>query len=182
LVGDTDGTRTAQGGHLDSGKYPAYRGFRGRRCRPNRERGGGYRDSEQRVLRALAIGQRVGYGLRHGNTVGDADHVRSHYFGAHNVRADHVCADHTRHGPHYTGHGSHNTRYGPDHTGHGSHNTRYGPHYTGHGSHNTRYGPDHTGHGSHNTRYGPDHTGHGSHNTRYRPHHACHRPDHAHAD
>jgi hypothetical protein len=78
-----DGTRTAQGGYLDSGKCPAYRGFRGRRCRHDRQCGGGYRDREQRVLRAPATGQRVakrvGYeGLRHANTVGNCDNVDAH--------------------------------------------------------------------------------------------------------
>src|SRR5262245_41949298 len=89
---DTDGTRTAPGGYLDSGKCPAYRGFGGHRCRHNRQRGGGYRDRDQRVLRALAGGQRVGNGLRH-NAV--SDHVRANYFGAHYLRAHYATADHS---------------------------------------------------------------------------------------
>ena len=63
---DTDGTRTAPGGHLDSGKRPAYRGFRGSRRRPERQhRGGGDRRREQRVLRAAAGRQRVGERVGH---------------------------------------------------------------------------------------------------------------------
>ncbi len=75
---DSDGTRTAPGGYLDSGKCPADRGFRWCRCRHDRQRGGGHSPGEQRVLRAPAIGQpsakRVGYeGLRHGKSVDNAD-------------------------------------------------------------------------------------------------------------
>jgi hypothetical protein len=80
---DADGTRTAQGGYLDSGKCPAYRGLWGRRRRHVRRRLGGYRDREQRVLRAPASGQRIGQcigdeGLRHGKSVGNSDNADTH--------------------------------------------------------------------------------------------------------
>jgi len=113
---DSDGTRTAPGGYLDSGKCPAYRGFRWRRGRHDRQRGGGHSGREQRVLRATAIGQRsaerVGdEGLHHGETVDDSDaysgrqHVHpggtdAHTHHAHTHHA-HTDAHHADTDPHY---------------------------------------------------------------------------------
>ena len=72
---DTDGTRTAPDGYLDSGKRPAYRGYRGRSGPPSRRCRGGYRARAQRVLPACASGQRVAKrvsdGFRHANAVGN---------------------------------------------------------------------------------------------------------------
>ena len=99
---DTDGTRTAPGGHLDCGKCLAYRCFRGRRCRyDRRQRGSGDHASEQRVLRAPAIGhcvaKRVGRGLRHtvgnaGAHNGTAHHAAAHHAAAHHGTAHHAAA------------------------------------------------------------------------------------------
>jgi hypothetical protein len=80
---DADGTRTAPGGYLDSGKCPAYRDYRWHRRRRDRRCGGGYDGGEQRVLRTTAVGQR-GAGrvgredLRYGSTVGDSYHSGGH--------------------------------------------------------------------------------------------------------
>jgi hypothetical protein len=76
---DTDGIRTAPGGYLDSGKCLAYRCFWGRRCHyDQRQRGSGDRASEQRVLRASAIGRCVAKRIANSCDV-DADHIRTHY-------------------------------------------------------------------------------------------------------
>jgi len=110
--GNADGSRTAAGGYLASGKCPAYRGFRWRRCRHDRRRGGGYRARQQRVLRAPAVGQRVakrigepvakrvGYdGLRHGDTVGDSYNGDAHpdrqhiHHGGTDARANYAYAN-----------------------------------------------------------------------------------------
>lgn len=145
---DTDGTRTAQGCYLDSGKCPAYRGFWGRRCRHDRRGGGGYHAGEQRVLRAAATGQRVaervGYeGLPHRNAVGDSydadvrpDHQRTHHGGtdAHIHHADD--------NPHHAGTDAH--------YGHAYANPHHGEPYANprHAHAHPYYGVAH-GHGGH---------------------------------
>ena len=100
---DADGTRTAQGGYLDSGKCSAYRGLWGRRGRHVRRRLGGYRDGEQRVLRAPASGPHVAKPNRHqghGYAEAQPDRQHVHLGGTDHTATDHTTADHTA--THYT--------------------------------------------------------------------------------
>jgi hypothetical protein len=73
---DADGTRTAPGGYLDSGKCPAYRGFWWHRCRHDRQCGGGRHAGEQRVLRASASGRRVSDRVGHDDLHPDRQRIR----------------------------------------------------------------------------------------------------------
>jgi hypothetical protein len=73
---DEDGTRTAPGSYLDSGKCPANRGFWWRRGRHDRRCGGGHHAGEQRVLRASASGQRVSERVGYDDLLPDRQRIR----------------------------------------------------------------------------------------------------------